>query len=100
MGLARVIVVRQDDELGDPCVDERMGVRWLPLAGPSGIGCSHEPQCDQPIDVLLSFGNKDALLAGKRWEPVEDAFDALEIPDIAALPVRPALAKPFWIGAD
>jgi hypothetical protein len=93
-----LVVVRQDR---DAAAGEVLGKPRPPLAGPHRVAGRDQAQFAEAIDVLLALGDPDRLGFGlgieERVEVVGHDADAVEVVDVAALPVRPSLDELFAI---
>src|SRR5262245_18912021 len=92
-----LVVVGQHDDIG---AGELIGVGVPPLAGAAGVAGCDDAKARQALNVALALHDEHAPF---QWEsfhqvgqPVENASDALEIPDPAALAVGLPLAECFW----
>jgi hypothetical protein len=92
-----LVVVGQHDDIG---ASELIGVGLPPLAGTARIAGRHDAKVRQRLDILLALDDEHTPLRGDRFgqvgQAVENAGNALEIPDPATLAVGPPLAECFW----
>src|ERR1044072_6204533 len=100
MVAAGFVIIQQDDDApsGEPLI-----VVVTPLTGAARVGGCDKAQAEQLIDVLFALGNKDDGFGVRRYqlrETIRDAIYALEVPDMAALPVWLTLAETLRLISD
>jgi hypothetical protein len=92
-----LVVIGQHDDIG---AGELIGVGVPPLAGAAWVAGCDDAKARQAFNVLLALDDEHAPFQRESFhqvgQAVENAGDALEIPDPAALAVGPPLAECFW----
>ena len=94
MGAAWRVVVREDDDVG---ADQVLCILGAPFASTLRVAGRRDAKARQRLDIFFALDDDDELTSRNRLthpgQSEKHARDAVEIPEPAAMAVRPPLAE-------